>query len=107
MSTRATLVYHATVFGPTSPAALEAAMAALTLDPTPIQEATGAVLFSDTTGLAGSVATRTIVFNISPATFVARFPAGTDQASPFRDLYTHQLAAGLKTVITADAVVLS
>ena len=42
-----------------------------------------------------------------PASFVARFPIGTDQSAPFWDLYTHTLANGLGSVVTAAAPVLS
>ena len=107
MSTTATLAYSATATGPTTPAALEAAMAAVVLDPVPINEVTGSSLTSDTTGLAGPVATRTLVFNITSADFQTRFPPATDQASPFRDLFTHVLAHKLNTKIAVAPVVIA
>jgi hypothetical protein len=42
-----------------------------------------------------------------PASFVANFPNGTDQTAPFWDLYTHTLANGLGSVVSAAAPVLS
>jgi hypothetical protein len=107
VSATATLTYHATVQGPITPTALAAAMAAITLDPLPISQMTGCTLTSDNTTLTGGTANRTLVFAINTAAYVANFPAGTDQAAPFRDLYTHQLAAGLKCKVLADPVVIA
>lgn len=107
MSLTATLVYHATAQGPVTPDELEAAMTAVVLDPAPIQTITGCTLTSDTTSLGGATATRTLVFDINTAAYIANFPAGTDQAAPFRDLYTHQLAAGLMCKIVADPVAIA
>lgn len=107
MSNTATLVYHATAQGPVTPTALEAAMAAVVLDPLPIEQITGCTLTSDNTTLGGSTATRTIVFAINTAAYVANFPAGTDQAAPFRDLYTHQLSGGLNCKVIEDPVAIA
>lgn len=107
MSGIATLVYHATSFGPTSPAKLEAAMAAIVLDPSGIEQVTGAVLDSDSTTLLGTIATRTLIFDISGPQFQGSFPVGTDQAAPFRGLYKQALSAGLNTKITEDPVVIA
>ena len=107
MSATATLVYHATAQGPVTPTALDAAMSGITLDKAPIEQMTGCTLVSDITTLGGATANRTIIFAINTAAYVANFPAGTDQAAPFRDLYTHQLAAGLKCKVLADPVVIA
>jgi hypothetical protein len=107
MSTSATLAYSVTAFGPTVPATLEAALAAVVLNYAGIEDMTGAVLASDTTGLTGSVATRTIVFTISGATFQLRFPPGSDQSAPFNNLYTQTLAAGVKSFVTSASVVIA
>jgi hypothetical protein len=106
VSITATLTYHATAAGPTSPAKLEAAMAAIPLDPGPIEQATGAVLNSDVTSILGFVATRTIIFGIASAQFQGSFPIGTDQAAPFRGLYAQALSAGLNTKISEDPVII-
>jgi len=82
-------------------------MAAVVLVPAEINRVTGSALTSDTTTLVGSVATRTLVFDITSATFQSRFPATGDQAAPFRDLYTYQLANALKCFVTADAPVIA
>jgi hypothetical protein len=42
-----------------------------------------------------------------PASFASRYPASTDQTAPFWDLYTHALANGLGSVVTAAAPVVS
>jgi hypothetical protein len=107
VSATATLVYHATAQGPVTPTALEAAMTGIVLDKAPIEQMTGCTLISDVTTLGGATANRTIVFAINTAAFVAKFPAGSDVASPFVDLYTHQLAAGLKCKVLADPVVIA
>jgi hypothetical protein len=107
MSSTATLEYQATATGPTTPANLETAMAAVSLDENAIETITGCTLTSDTTTLAGAVATRTIVFAINTTQFEACFPAGTDQAAPFRGLYTQALSSGLNTFITEIPVVIA
>lgn len=107
MSTTATLAYSATATGPTTPAALEAAMAAVVLDPAPINEVTGSSLTSDITTISGATVTRTLVFNISSATFQTRFPVGTAQNSPFVDLFSHVLAHKLNTKIAVAPVVIA
>jgi len=101
------LTYHAVATGPVTPAALEAAMTAIVLDPTSIEQATGCTFVSDLTTLAGATATRTVIFNINTARFIAQFPAGTDVASPFRDLFTHILGLGLNSKVVADAVIIA
>jgi len=107
VSLTATLAYNVTAQGPVTPTALEAAMSGVILDPAPIEQVTGCALISDVTTLGGSTANRTLVFNINTAAFIANFPAGTDVASPFRDLYTHSLAAGLKCKVIADPVAIA
>lgn len=107
MSSSATLAYSATAFGPMSPANLEAAMSSIILDEAEIETATGCTLTSDITTLHLSVVTRTIIFDIAPATFQANFPLGTDQAAPFRGLYTQALSGGLNTLIAENPVVIA
>jgi hypothetical protein len=107
MSSTATLAYSATAQGPTVPANLEAALAAIDLDPTPIFDMTAAVLATDTTTLTGTIATRTLVFNITNAEFQTRFPPTTDQACPFRGLYLQTIAGTLGTIVTEAAVVIA
>lgn len=82
-------------------------MLGVVLDPMPIMQMTGCTLTSDNTTLGGATANRTLVFAINTAAYIANFPAGTDQAAPFVDLYTHQLAAGLKCKVLADPVVIA
>ena len=82
-------------------------MTAVTLDPTSIEEATGCTFISDVTGLTGATANRTIVFGIATGQFIAQFPVGTDQTSPFVDLFTHVLALALKCKIVADPVIIA
>jgi hypothetical protein len=100
MSLTATLAYEATAVGPTVPANLEAAMQVVDLTFNAIEQATGCTLISDVTTLVGSIATRTIVFDINTAQFKAEFPAGTDQAAPFYGLYTQALSRALNSLIT-------
>ena len=106
MSHTATLVYHATATGPVSPTALEVAMAGVNIDFTGIEEATGAIETSDVTTLLGSVATRTFIFNINTAAFLAALPAG-QEASPFIGLYLAALSTGLATKVVEDPVVIA
>jgi hypothetical protein len=107
VSSTATLTYSATAVGPTTVANLAAAMAAVDLDFGEIETATGCTFGSDTTTEVGQVVTRTIVFDINNATFLGNFPNGTDQASPFRNLYTLVLSESLACFITAGAVVIA
>jgi hypothetical protein len=107
VSSTATLAYSATARGPVSVAALAAAMAAVAIDYTQIQEVTGAVETSDQTASTGQVVTRTIIFGITSAQFQSQFPAGTDQAQAFRGLYTQQLSQALDTYITETPVVIA
>jgi hypothetical protein len=100
MSLTATLAYEAVAVGPTVPANLEAAMIAVDLTFSAIEQATGCTFLSDTTTLVGATATRTIVFDINTAQFIAEFPAGTDQAAPFYGLYTQALSGALNCPIT-------
>jgi hypothetical protein len=95
VSSTATLVYYATAVGPVVPAALEAAMAAVDIGEVQIETITGCTLTSDTTTLAGPIATRTIVFDIATAIFQEQFPPGSDQAGPFYGLYTQVLSGAL------------
>jgi len=106
MSTTATLEYSVTAFGPMLPATLEAALAAVALDEQAIQDQTGCTFNSDTTTLVGATASRTIVFNINTATFEANFPAGSDQACPFRGLYSQTISGALATFVTETPVVI-
>jgi hypothetical protein len=89
-----------------TPATLETVMAGVVLGTDQIEQMTGAVLFSDITTLTGSTANRTVVFDITGAAFQANFPVGTDQAAPFRGLYTQVLSAAIKTKIIEDPVVI-
>jgi hypothetical protein len=107
VSNTATLVYHATAVGPTVPANLAAAMTAVDLDFVEIETATGCTLVSDITTTVGSVVTRTIVFDTNTAAFAERFPAGSDQASPFTGLYTMALSGGLNCLIKEDPVLIA
>jgi len=107
VSSTATLAYEITA-APTVPVAnLAAAVAAVALSFTAIETVTGCTLASDTTTTLGQVVTRTIVFDINTAQFIAQFPAGTDQACPFRDLYTHELAHFLNTKVAPQPVVIA
>jgi hypothetical protein len=103
----ATLSYTVTATGPVSPAALEAAMTAVVLDPSGIEQATGAVLSTDTTSLVGSTAERTLVFNIAGAEFQTRFPPGTDQSCPFIGLYKQALSGALNSFVVENPVILA
>jgi hypothetical protein len=107
VSTTATLSYTVTAVGPTVPATLETALAAVQLDLNAIETMTGCTLASDTTGLSGSVATRTIVFNINTGAFEANFPAGTDQTAPFNSLYDGAISLALDCPCHANPVVIA
>jgi len=107
VSVSATLAYSATATGPTTPAALDTAMAAVDLTFDAIEQITGCTFISDITTTALTVVTRTIVFDINTAQFQSSFPPGSDQAAPFRGLYTQTLSAALDCIITEAAVVLA
>jgi hypothetical protein len=107
VSSTATLNYSATAQGPVVPSALEAAMAAVSLDFAEIEAATGCTLTSDVTTVSGGIAARNIVFDINHPRFQAEFPAGTDQASPFRGLYKQVLAIALSCPIVEIPVVIA
>lgn len=107
MSSTATLAYSATAAGPTLPANLLTAMEAVNLDESEIETVTGCTLTSDTSALSGATATRTIVFAINTATFEANFPSGTDQAAPFRGLYTQAFSGALSCPIVETPVVIA
>jgi hypothetical protein len=98
-----TLAYTVQLISPNlTTAQLSALLAAVDVDKQAIQDITGCTLVSDTTtGL-----TRTFVYDLT-AQFISEFPATSDQAAPFRDLYTHTLAAQLQSMITAAAPVIS
>jgi hypothetical protein len=101
MSTTATLVYSVVAVGPTVPANLEAAVAAVSLaqQEADFETVTGATLTSDTTTLVGVTVTRTIVFGITSAQFVQQFPAGTDQGAPFRGLFQQAIGGGVASPV--------
>jgi len=107
MSSTATLEYSVTAQGPITPTQIESALSGVLINYLPIEEITGAALSSDVTTLAGSVASRTIVFNITGVHFQTRFPPGTDQAAPFRGLYLQTLAGTLGAVVTEHPVVIA
>lgn len=66
MSQTATLVYSALPVPPQGQTQLNPAVSGVTLDPTAIEDATGAHLLSDTTAnVGGSEVTRTLVFSLS------------------------------------------
>jgi hypothetical protein len=106
MAATATLMYEATAVGPTQPADLEAAIAGLDLVFSAIEQSTGCTLLSDTTTLAGPVVTRTIVFDIHTAQFLASFPTG-QEAVPFIGLYTQALSGAVDSFITEVPVVIA
>lgn len=102
MVTSATLVYTATITGPTTRTKLAAAMAAVPLE-YDMLTSVGVTFTSDTTTTpSGTTVARTVVFALSPL-FTAAFPAGPNQASPFVKLYlrTLELALGCPLVETA------
>lgn len=107
MTVSATLSYTVTSTGPVSPAALEAAMTAVVLDPSGIEQATGATLTSDVTSLIGLTAERVLIFDIAGAAFQANFPPGSDQASPFRGLYLQSLSGALNSFVHENPVILA
>ncbi len=102
----ATLMYEATAVGPTQPAELEATMGGYDLTFSAIEQATGCTFISDVTALLGSVVTRTIVFDINTAQFLASFPAG-QEATPFVGLYTQALSGAVDSFITEVPVVIA
>ena len=104
MAVSATLVYTIAPATATPIAALDGAVNAVPL-PTSDMTQIGVTLASDTTAIVPPNVVRTIVFNLGPE-FNVDFPPGTDQAAPFRDLYTHALGAGLASkVIASEPVV--
>jgi hypothetical protein len=107
MSSTAILSYSATAVGPVVPANLEAAMVAVDVQELGIEQITGAVLSGGATSIAGKVVTRTFIYDIATNLFQAQFPAGTDQASPFRGLFTQTLGAALKCPIAEAPVVIA
>jgi len=108
MSTTATLVYTIHPVPPVTTARLQAAVSAVNLNApeTQIQTKTGCTFISDTTVPAGTAVTRTIVFGL-PAAFQANFPVVANQASAFRGLVKHVLAAALGSVVEEAPVVIA
>lgn len=106
MSTTATLVYTVRPVPPVLLATLQAALAAVPIDPTEIETMTGCTLTSDVTNNDGTNAIRTIIFGL-PAAFQANFPQLATQASPFKNLYTHSIGAGLGSVVAVSPVVIT
>jgi hypothetical protein len=107
MSTTATLKYVVSIQGPITQAALVAALTAIPLSITPL-DVFGASLTSDTTAAVGALeAERTIVFDIAGAQFQTNFPPGTDQASPFRGLYTQTIGQAIKSPVTEVPVAIA
>lgn len=107
MSSVATLTYQATAVGPVVPANLEAAMAAVDVQDVGLEEITGATATGGSTGVTGATVTRTFTFNIATTEFQKRFPAGTDQACPFRAVYAQRLSGALNCFITEQPVVIA
>lgn len=108
MSSACTCVYTANAFGSTS-TGLAASMnsGAVPVDPS-ILEITGVTVTSDvTTTPTSSKAVRTIVLNLTSATFKGRFPDATDQRSPFWNFMTGLLQASAISPVLAAAPVLS
>lgn len=107
MSTHATLVYEIEQVPPLTLPQLEAAVLAVPL-PTSDMAQFGATLISDVTTTAGTKAIRTIVFLISSLEFNENFPSATNQqASPFKNLYTHVLGGALGMTVVAIPPVIS
>jgi len=105
MASTATLVYTVTPTPPVSLSRLQTALAAVALSTSDMTNF-GATLSSDTTSNDGTNAIRTIVYNISSAAFAANFPAG-QEASPFNDLFTTELAGALGMVVVASVPVIA
>ena len=107
MSNTATLVYTATITGPTTQTNLNTAMAAVALGLAAIAQLTGCALTSDTTANSGATqVTRTIVYDLTPAAFQANFPVSSDQSAPFRGLYKETLQTRLQCLVT-EAITLT
>jgi hypothetical protein len=100
MSTQATLIYQITPVPPLSLNQLLAAVTAITLS-TGDMTNFGATLVSDTTTIEISLVQRTVVYDISSAQFQANFPGNANAASPFVDLFTHELGGALGMVVEA------
>lgn len=99
MSATATLKYAVRIQGPITQAALIAALTAIPLSIVPLN-LFGVSLTSDTTAAVGVTgAERTIVYDISGAEFQTLFPPGSDQASPFRGLYTQTIGQVIKSPV--------
>jgi hypothetical protein len=104
--TTATLVYTVTRAKPIKIADLVTAVGNVVLTTDELTQC-GVTLNSDITAMVdGDHAARTIVFDLS-ADFIVQFPDNTDQAAPFRGLFTQTLSAALKTVVAAAAPVLA
>jgi hypothetical protein len=107
MPTQATLKYQIAPQGPVSLNALLAAAQPGVLPlPTGDMANFGATVFSDAAAINGGNVERTIVFHFQAA-FYTNFPNGTDQASPFRGLYTQILAYKLVSAVVEVPVVLA
>lgn len=108
-ATNVQIVYTVTAVALVLPTVLQAKMAAVPLPTGPtgdITQVTGAVLATDVTTISGQDVTRTINFTLG-AEFNTEFPPGSDQASPFRELYTSILANALSTKVVAAAPVVT
>jgi hypothetical protein len=101
MSSQALLIYQIEVTPPLSLNQLQTAVQAVPLS-TGDMVNFGAVLVSDVTTVIGSnIVQRAITYNITSAQFQANFPGDQNAASPFFDLFTHQLGAALGMVVDA------
>lgn len=105
MASTATLVYTVTPTPPVSLARTQAALAAVELSEADMVNF-GATLDSDNTSNDGTNAIRTIVFNISSANFASNFPSG-QEASPFNNLFTSEIAGELGMVVVPSPVVIA
>lgn len=86
-----------------TPVVLPTALHATIVSLTPNNPNTGiiSIYTGDNTNTTGAPAATL------PASFVSNYPTGTDQTAPFVDLYTHTLANGLGSVVSAAAPVVS
>jgi hypothetical protein len=105
-ATSATLVYTVAPVGVLQATPLSVLLGNVIIDDTVtmLLEMYGVTLTSDTTGVALGGAQRTIVFGLG-AEFNKYFPDGTDQTSPFQNLFTHQFGQALGSKVLQSVVI--